>query len=261
MLKYFVIDAFTDSLFSGNPAGVCVCDEFPDDEIMQKIAGENRLPETAFLKNEGKTWHIRWFTPEWEMDLCGHATLASGFAVLNLLGEKINKVDFTSQSGPLAVTRIDGDRLQLDFPSRPPETIEITEQMRKAVRGLTILGAYKSRDFMFELESEETIKNFDPDLPAAAKIPGLVDFMVTAKGTTADFVSRFFTPEASITEDPVTGSAHCTLVPFWAKKLGKSELFAKQLSAREGKLYCKDLGERVTIAGGAALYLEGRINL
>lgn len=193
------------------------------------------------------------------MDLCGHATLASAFVVFNFLRPQDDRIVFSSQSGPLAVRR-SGTLYSMDFPARPPLPVPITQLMCDAV-GAPIISASKSRDYMFLLESEAQIKNLLPNLELAAQIPNCVDFMVTAPGVEADFVSRFFTPGASIGEDPVTGSAHCTLIPFWAKKLGKDKLLARQLSSRGGTLHCENLGNRVTVAGNAVLYLSGRLHI
>lgn len=257
-MEYYVVDAFTDVLFCGNPAGVCVVDRWPTDRQMQQIAAENNLAETAFIMADGDGYAIRWFTPEWEMDLCGHATLAGAFVVLNFLCAGSDQVVFSSPSGPLAIRR-QGALYSMDFPARPPAPVPVTQLMLDAV-GAPILEAYKSRDYMFLLESEQQIRQLAPKLELAAKIPGCVDFMVTAPGTEVDFVSRFFTPGASISEDPVTGSAHCTLIPFWAGKLGKNKLVARQLSSRGGTLYCENLGSRVIIAGNATLYLSGQLH-
>ena len=258
-MKYFVVDAFTDKHFSGNPAGVCLLDAPLSPELMQKIAGENNLPETAFILKEESGWNIRWFTPAFEMDLCGHATLASGFVVLSLLEPGAEKVFFSSQSGRLCVERSDG-LFSLDFPSRPPVPCAVDGRLSKAL-GAKVLGCALSRDLIILMEDEDTVAHLDPDFELLGEIPGCAGFVPTAKGKECDFVSRYFDPHDAIIEDPVTGSAHCSLIPFWKERLHKTEFFARQLSKRGGSLFCKDEGERVKISGNAILYLEGTLAL
>ena len=255
-MKQYVVDAFTDKIFSGNPAAVCVSSAWLPDRLMQQIAAENNLSETAFVVREAEGYHIRWFTPGGEVDLCGHATLASAF-VLSRFVEKDAKVfHFQSQSGPLSV-RIKGDLLELDFPARMPEAVPFTLKMREAVNGLDAL-AFQSRDLMLVLENEADVENFEPDQRLIAALPGM-GLIITAPSKTFDFVSRAFFPKDKIPEDPVTGSAHCNLIPYWAGRLGKNRLTARQASARGGILYCEHRGERVRIAGHAALYSEAEI--
>ncbi len=258
-MRYFVVDAFTDKHFSGNPAGVCLLDSPLSPELMQKIAGENNLPETAFIIKQESGWNIRWFTPAFEMDLCGHATLASGFVVLSLLEPEKEKVFFSSQSGMLCVEK-DGGFFSLDFPSRPPVPCAVDERLPKAL-GAPVLGCALSRDLIILMEDEETVASLDPDFELLGEIPGCAGFVPTAKGKECDFVSRYFDPHDAIIEDPVTGSAHCSLIPFWKERLGKTEFFAKQLSKRGGSLFCRDKGERVKISGNAILYLDGKLAL
>ena len=259
-MRYFVVDAFTNAPFAGNPAGVCLISSWPENDLMQKIALENSLPETAFIRKGPKGWEIRWFTPSFEMDLCGHATLASGFVILNILEPEGQFVEFSSQSGPLEVKRV-GERLALDFPSRPPVETDIHPKLEECL-GVKVLSCNLARDLVVRVESEEAVRAMSPDFAMMADIArkiGCMGIIPTAEGEQCDFVSRFFDPLDAIIEDPVTGSAHCSLIPFWAAKLGKTELVARQLSRRQGTLYCRDLGERVEIAGDAILYLEGEL--
>jgi len=262
-LKIFQIDAFTDQLFGGNPAAVCPLDEWHDDNTLQQIAIENNLAETAyFIKSSENRYHLRWFTPECEMDLCGHATLASAYVIIYELGNDHNEIIFNTLSGVLKVNK-EGNLLSLDFPSRPAQKANLPAIIKD---GLNIQPqeVWKSRDYLLVYNSEEEIKNIEPNLSILNQInidPGGI--IVTAKATAKnfDFVSRFFTPQASIFEDPVTGSAHCTLVPYWANRLQKTELKAMQLSDRRGKLYCQLKNDRVQIMGQAVKYMEGIIQL
>ncbi len=258
-MKYFVADAFADKLFSGNPAGVCLLDEWPEDCVMQNIAFENNLAETAFVIKRSSYYDLRWFTPETEMDLCGHATLASAFIISQFVDNNAVDMDFHTKSGVLSVKRID-DLFEMDFPSRKPIPIPVLPLMEEAV-GVPVLEAHQSRDLLLMLENETQVKNLQPDLDLVAKIPNCFAVIVTAKGNEADFVSRFFAPNAAIPEDPVTGSAHSTLIPFWAERLNKKKMIAKQLSRRGGTLFCEDCGDRIKLSGYAKLYLRGEILL
>jgi PhzF family phenazine biosynthesis protein len=260
-IPIFQIDAFTTKRFGGNPAAICPLEEWLEDEILQNIAIENNLAETAFfVKLDEETYHLRWFTPEIEMDLCGHATLASAFVLFEELGYPENVIKFETQSGILTVEK-HGDQYELDFPSRPPVKSELPEIISK---GLSIqpVEVWKARDYMLLYEKEADVKNIVVDASIINQInidPGGI--VVTAKGEKADFVSRFFTPQAGIFEDPVTGSAHCTLVPFWAEKLNKTNLHALQVSKRGGELFCELINDRVKIRGGAVKFLQGIIKL
>ena len=256
-MKYYIVDAFTEHHFAGNPAGVCLLDEELDDKIMQNIAAENNLAETAFLLKQGDKYNLRWFTPEQEFDLCGHATLASAYVLFNFVDKDLDHLIFTTQSGILEVTR-NGELLEMDFPSRTPKQIPVIDLMEKAL-GVSVLEAHLSRDMILVLPTEKDVKEATPDLNIVAQIPDCVNLIITAQGEEADFVSRYFTPGISIPEDPVTGSAHSSLIPFWAKRLGKQKLTAHQLSKRGGVLYCMDNGDRVKISGNAVLYLSGDI--
>ena len=253
-------DAFTNKLFGGNPAAVIPLEQWIDDMLMQQIAAENNLAETVFFvpKNEG--FHIRWFTPELEIDLCGHATLASAFILYNYLGYSKKEIIFYSKSGELLITR-DGDKFCLNFPSRMP--VRITEYPDTLLNGLGItdpLGVYKSRDYVVEVATENEVRNLDIDMSLLNQID-VIGIIVTAPGKDCDFVSRFFAPNCGIPEDPVTGSAHSTLVPFWAEKLNKNTLHAKQLSKRGGELWCENIGDRVTMSGNCVFYMKGEINI
>lgn len=256
-MRYYIVDAFTDCLFSGNPAGVCLLEGPLPDEVMQNIAAENNLAETAFLLREGDGYNLRWFTPEQEFDLCGHATLASAYVLFCFVEKDAECIRFTTQSGVLTVCR-NGALLEMDFPSRPPAQVPVVDAMSQAL-GVPVLEAHLSRDMILLVASESEVAALRPDLDAAAGIPGCVNLVVTAPGDSVDFVSRYFTPGISIPEDPVTGSAHSSLIPFWAGRLGKQQLVARQLSKRGGTLYCQNKGGRVIISGEAVLYLAGEI--
>lgn len=258
-IKIFQIDAFTDRLFKGNPAAVCILDAWLKDETMQAIAAENNLAETAFVVADEKRFQIRWFTPTIEVDLCGHATLAAAFVYFNHLGYTGDQIIFHSpRSGELKV-RPKRDLLFLDFPSDRLTPSQDHAISIKACLGIEPLEVYKGRtDFLAVVEDEETVKSIHPDMRETSHLParGLI---VTAKGNDVDFVSRFFAPQSGIDEDPVTGSAHTSLIPLWSAKLGKIEMTAKQLSQRGGALWCVNNGERCQIGGRAKLYLTGEI--
>lgn len=256
-MNYYIVDAFTDELFKGNQAGVCLLDEWLDDEIMQSIASENNLAETAFLVKRKDHYDLRWFTPTTEIDLCGHATLASAFVIANFVDSSNSKIDFHTMSGCLPVEK-KADLFEMDFPARMPVAIPITQLMEQAI-GVPVQEAHLSRDMLILVDSEQQVKDLRPDLSLISKLPDCFGLIVTAKGEHSDFVSRFFAPNAGIPEDPVTGSSHSTLIPFWAQKLKKEKMIAKQLSKRGGTLYCEYQNDRVRIAGKATLYLQGDI--
>ncbi|MED3661229.1 PhzF family phenazine biosynthesis protein [Ureibacillus terrenus] len=256
-LPIYQIDAFTGEPFKGNPAAVVVLDEWLPDEIMQQIAMENNLSETAFVVHRQKgEYELRWFTPKTEIDLCGHATLAAAFAVFNYLEPSVAEVRFHTKSGLLTVVK-EGSLLVMTFPSREGEPCEMPEALVKGL-GKKPKEVYLARDYLAVFETEEEIRNLEIDLEELKKLDAF-GVIATAKGNGADFVSRFFAPKAGIDEDPVTGSAHCTLVPYWKKMLRKEEFVALQLSPRGGKLYCKDLGMEIQIGGEAVVYMEGKI--
>jgi PhzF family phenazine biosynthesis protein len=259
-LPIFQVDAFTDKVFGGNPAAVCPLKNWLPDEVLQRIALENSVAETAFFIPLNDGFEIRWFTPEIEMDLCGHATLATAHVLAKHLGYSLPFINFQSKAGELVVT-VENELLSLNFPSRKPEPSDIPQIILDAVL-LKPEEVLKSRDYVLVFESEETIRRMKPDQGILNQInidPGGI--IVTAPGNEVDFVSRFFTPQASIFEDPVTGSAHCSLIPYWSERLGKESMLALQVSPRVGKLFCKNLGERVLISGEAVAYLEGSITI
>jgi len=259
-LQLFQVDAFTDEIFGGNPAAVCPLDHWLPDDVMQKIAMENSVAETSFFIPLNDGFEIRWFTPVIEMDLCGHATLATAHVIARHLNSQLSTLKFHSKSGILTVT-VENELLTMDFPSRRPLPSDLPQIILDAIQEKPV-EVLKSRDYVLVFKTEETIRSMKPDQGILNQInldPGGI--IVTAKGDEVDFVSRFFTPQASIFEDPVTGSAHCSLIPYWAQKLEKRSMCALQLSSRVGKLQCKDLGERVLISGKAVTYLEGRISV
>ncbi|MDR1329043.1 MAG: PhzF family phenazine biosynthesis protein [Oscillospiraceae bacterium] len=259
-MKYFIVDAFADELFKGNPAGVCVLDKWPDNDVLQNIAAENNLAETAFVLKRNNEYELRWFTPETEIDLCGHATLATAF-ILTSFFESGDKISFHTQSGLLTVAQRD-ELFEMDFPSRPPKKTEIDPIAQEAISA-PIKEAFIARDMLLLLEKEEQIRDLKVNIEKLKVITECFAFIVTAPSSHKeyDFVSRFFAPNAGINEDPVTGSSHSTLIPFWAERLNKNKLTAKQLSKRGGTLYCENKGGRVKIAGKAKLYLEGEIKI
>lgn len=258
-IPLFQIDAFTDRVFAGNPAAVIPLTDWLSDDQLQQIASENNLSETAFFTEEGSGgYHIRWFTPETEVDLCGHATLATAHVILNHLGHKENKVTFKSKSGELGVEK-KGEVLWLDFPSNPPEPVPMPKLIPEA---LGVIPAYSgfNVDLILLLDSEETVRSIRPDISILRSIDAR-GIIITAPGDNCDFVSRFFAPKVGVPEDPVTGSAHTVLTPFWAARLKKDRLSAKQISKRGGDLSCELNGKRVKIGGSAITYLQGEINL
>lgn len=259
-MKYYVVDAFAKHVFSGNPAGVCLVDSPLSDRTMQNIAAENNLSETAFVqKRDDNSYDLRWFTPKAEIDLCGHATLGTAFVISHFVEKDAQIMRFHTQSGLLTVNR-DGGMYEMDFPSRPPKAVQLDDEIDKAL-GVTPMETYASRDLLLVLENEEQVKNLAPDFNALNALKGGVGVIVTARGNEVDFVSRCFFPKLGINEDPVTGSAHCHLIPFWADRLKKSSMVAKQLSRRGGTIYCKLAGDRVKIGGTVALYSCGDIEI
>lgn len=257
-IPIYQIDAFTNHLFRGNPAAVCLLDQWPDDQILQNIAQENNLAETAFLVGTGEKYHIRWFTPAIEVDLCGHATLAAAHVLFNLENYPHPELTFDSRSGPLLVTRY-GSEITLDFPADPPKERNQETGLFEAL-GLTVAQVYQGKtDLMIVVENEKIVRSLTPDFRSLSEID-VRGVIVTATGNEVDFVSRFFAPASGIDEDPVTGSAHCTMTPYWSQTLGKSSLTARQLSARTGNLKCELTGDRVKISGSAVTYLTGSIN-
>jgi PhzF family phenazine biosynthesis protein len=252
----YIIDAFASKPFSGNPAGVCLLNEWLPENVMQNIAMENNQAETAFVIPSKEDFHIRWFTPTVEVDLCGHATLASAFAMFNFTDYKRNEILFQSRSGILKVRR-DGELLALNFPTDNFVTSSLGSSILESIGKTDEI--YKGKtDYMVVLKSQRDVEMIDPDFAAITKADAR-GVIVTAPGDDCDFVSRFFAPQSGVNEDPVTGSAHTTLTPFWSKRLNKKEMKARQISKRGGELFVKDLGDRTEIAGKARLYLKGEI--
>lgn len=259
LTPYYQVNAFSRQSFGGNPAGVCPLDEWLPDALMQQIAKENDLAETAFFLKRGEgVVPLRWFTPSIEIDLCGHATLASAFIMFSELGYAGARISFATKSGILNAMKR-GNLVELDFPSRTATVCNVPDGLVKGL-GHTPREVLKARDCMAVFDSEEEITSITPDLAELAKIDCL-GIIATAPGKDCDFVSRFFAPRAGIPEDPVTGSSHCTLIPYWAKRLGKKEMFARQLSERGGELFVRDCGDRVAIGGHCTVYLRGEMEV
>lgn len=258
-LTLYQVDAFASKLFSGNPAAVIPLEKWIDTRLMQQMGMENNLAETVFFVPVKDGFEIRWFTPEVEIDLCGHATLASAFVLYNFLGYNKPTITFHSKSGPLYVSR-NADIINLDFPSWKPERItEYPEELLASLGNPEIAGVYKYRDYLVELNNEETLRKIKPDFTLMKKAKEKV--IITAPGKNVDFVSRFFAPTVGIDEDPVTGSAHSQLIPFWSYKLGKVKMKAKQLSKRGGDVYCEQKGDRVIMGGQCVFYMKGEIEI
>ncbi len=258
-IPYFEVAAFARQPFAGNPAGICLLenDWLPDD-VMQNIAAENNLAETAFIVPRGDRFDLRWMTPAIEVALCGHATLASAHVLIHHRGYKGDAIYFDSKSGELSVSRQNG-RLVLDFPAQPAKPCPVPKKLSDALRALphTVL---KGRDYIAVLDNEREVAAVQPNFEMVASLDAQ-GVVVTAPGDQCDFVSRYFVPAAGIPEDPVTGSTHCTLIPYWSERLGKRSLVARQISPRGGELFCEDRGDRVRIAGYAATYMQGRIGI
>ena len=257
-IPIYQVDAFTSNVFGGNPAAVCPLDAWLPDKTLQSIATENNLSETAYFVKNGDRYDLRWMTPAVEVDLCGHATLASAYVIFKYLDPERKAVAFDTKSGELIVTR-QGDLLTLDFPARPPEPVENRELLENALGG-EILETWASNDYLVVYGSEDEVRALKPNMSLLMDIDRFA-VIVTATGKDCDFVSRFFAPAKGVPEDPVTGRAHCTLIPFWAKRYGKKSLFARQVSRRGGELWCEDCGERVRISGKGAEFLQGYIDI
>lgn len=257
-LPLYQVDAFAKKAFEGNPAAICPLDTWLPDEVLLSIAEENNLSETAFYIPTDKGFHIRWFTPTTEVDLCGHATLAAAFVIFSELNYKQDQIIFESKSGPLTVAR-DNTLLVMDFPAQAPVICELPSEIKQAFSTKPI-EVLKSEDYIIVVDNENDVLTAKPNLSLLNNID-LRGVIITARSNNYDFVSRFFAPKFGINEDPVTGSAHTQLVPYWAKQLNKNNLHAKQLSSRGGELYCENLGSRVTISGYAVKYLQGEIEI
>jgi predicted PhzF superfamily epimerase YddE/YHI9 len=257
MIPFYRVNAFTSNPFGGNPAGVCPLKTWLSDELMQKIAAENALSETAFFVPEAGGFRLRWFTPAMEVDLCGHATLASAHVLFGELGYAQPKVLFQTRSGELSAAQ-DGERILMDFPSRPPEACKDGDEVEQAL-GRVPLEVLRSRDYVAVFGSPAEVTALEPDIVKVAQLSCL-GVVATAPGDgQADFVSRFFVPKAGIPEDPATGSTHCSLIPYWGARLGKTEMFARQLSKRGGEIFCRLKGGRVEIGGQATIYCRGEL--
>jgi predicted PhzF superfamily epimerase YddE/YHI9 len=263
-IPIFEVDAFATTPFSGSPAAVCPLERWLDDRTLQAIAAENNLAETAFFVRRGSggeaapAYDLRWFSPACEIDLCGHATLAAAWVLFHRGGRTGERIEFHSKSGPLTVRR-DGERLELDFPTSPGVPCEPPPRLLEGLAA-TPRETFRARDYMAVFESEDQVLALAPRMEAIASLDAL-GVIATAPGRDCDFVSRFFAPRAGVPEDPVTGSAHCTLIPYWAARLGRSRLHARQVSARGGELWCEHRGERVLMAGEAVQFLEGTIEI
>jgi len=257
-ITLYQIDAFATKPFEGNPAAVCPLNAWLHDEVMQSIAEENNLSETAFFVPKGNGYYIRWFTPASEVDLCGHATLAAAYVLFNILGYNKDKIEFDSKSGMLAVAN-DNEFLILDFSAQPPVSCDIPEEIVKAF-GIAPIECLRSKDYVVVFERELDIESANPDFGELKKLD-LRGVIITSKSKKYDFVVRFFAPKYGINEDPVTGSAYTQLMPYWSERLGSTKLHAKQVSSRGGELFCELQENRVNIAGKAVKYLEGKIEI
>ena len=257
-MKQYVVDAFTDQVFHGNQAAVCVLDAWLPEELMMNITRENNFSETAFTVREGEKWHLRWFTPGGEIDLCGHATLGTAFVLLNYYETEARQVVFTTLSGDLIVAR-KGELYEMEFPAYDLKRVDVTAAMEDAL-GASVKEAYLARDLLCVVDDEQTVRELVPDLEKIKQIDGLL-VHVTARGKDEDCVSRSFAPKLSVAEDPVCGSGHCHIIPYWKDVLGKNELVAYQASKRGGTLYCRQEGEKIFMAGKAALYSVDELNI
>jgi PhzF family phenazine biosynthesis protein len=256
----YQVDAFAENVFSGNPAAVIPLEHWIDEDIMQKIAMENNLSETAFIVKEDEVYQIRWFTPENEVDLCGHATLASAYVIKNFIEPHIAEIQFSTQRAGMLKASAKEGVYTLDFPARIPEPCTAPAGLLKSLGTAIAVEILKSRDYFVVLPDEEAVKNIEPDFILMQQLDSF-GVIVTAKGQSADVVSRCFYPRAGINEDPVTGSAHCNIVPYWSEKLGKTKLQCKQLSKRGGTLDCELSGDRVLLSGKCVLFLQGEIDI
>lgn len=257
-MEYYVVDAFAEKLFEGNPAAVCVLEQWLPAELMQKIAMENNLSETAFAVKEGEDYRLRWFTPGDEVDLCGHATLATGYTIMNFVEPAATRVRFLTMSGQLTVTK-NGDLYDMDFPAYRLEQAAVSRQMEQAI-GARPLEAWLARDLVCVLENEELVYNAAVNLPRVLELEGML-LHITAKGSKYDCVSRSYGPKVNVDEDPVCGSGHCHIAPLWAEKLRKKDLVARQGSRRGGTLYCTVGDDRVKLSGSAVLYATAKLHL
>lgn len=255
-MKQYIVDAFTDKVFQGNPAAVCIMDEWLQDDLMQKIAIENNLSETAFAVKENKNYHLRWFTPGGEVELCGHATLATAYIIFRFIEPDMEKICFDTLGGLLTVTK-ENEMLTMDFPAFQLKPIAITDTIVETI-GVRPTEAYVGDDTVLVLENEEQVRNVIPNQMMIRKLKGIC-LHITAKGKESDCVTRSFAPKCGVAEDPVCGRGHCHVIPLWAEKLKKTEFNAYQASARGGNLYCRCVGERILLSGKAVLFSEAEI--
>jgi len=257
-MRQYVVDAFTDKVFAGNPAAVCVMDQWISDELMLDITKENNLSETAFAVKEGEEYALRWFTPGGEIDLCGHATLATAYVITHFYDVEVTEIRFKTLGGLLKVEKSD-DLFEMDFPAYELKQVEVNDEM-EAVIGTRPLEAFMARDLLVVLDKEEDVRELQPDMEKMRHLEGLL-LHVTAQGKEYDCVSRSFAPKLNVPEDPVCGSGHCHIIPYWSKKLNKKQLVAFQASPRSGILYCQYQGDRVKLGGKAVLYSVADIQL
>ena len=257
-MKQYIVDAFTDQVFHGNQAAICILDRWLSQDLMMCITKENNFSETAFAVKEGTNYHLRWFTPGGEIDLCGHATLACAFVLMEHYEKGAEKIVFDTLSGELVVEKR-GELYEMDFPAYDLKPVEITEQMIHAI-GKAPVEAYMGRDLLCVFQDEADVRSLAPDMEQVKALDGLL-LHVTARGTDTDCVSRSFAPKLAVTEDPVCGSGHCHIVPYWAQKLQTDRIVAYQASQRGGTLYCRTKGDRVKLAGKAVLFSEAELNL
>ena len=258
-MTIYQVDAFTNKVFGGNPAAVIRLQSWLDDDMMQKIALENNLSETAFFVKQDEGYHIRWFTPTLEIDLCGHATLASAYIIKTFLEPNVQEIIFTTQKAGILKTYAKDGMYTLDFPSRMPAGTTAPPTLLESLGVTMAIEILKSRDYFVVLPNEEAVRNMEPDFNLMKELNAGV--IITAKGHSSDIVSRFFYPAAGIDEDPVTGSAHCNLIPYWSEKLGTIKIYAKQLSKRGGDLWCECKGDRVLMSGHCVLFMTGELTI
>ncbi len=258
-MKQYVVDAFTDKVFAGNPAAVCVMGAWLPEELLMKITRENNLSETAFAVKEGEGYRLRWFTPGGEIDLCGHATLATAYVITRFAAPELTSVAFDTLSGRLTVEK-QGELFEMDFPAYELKPVPVTQAMIEAMNGAVPTAAYMGRDLLCVFDSEDTVRGMTVDQEKVRGLDGLL-LHVTARGSEFDCVSRSFAPKCSVAEDPVCGSGHCHIVPYWVRTLGKPTLVAYQASPRGGTLYCTQTGDRIKMSGKAALFSEAEIHV
>lgn len=257
-MRQYIIDAFADHVFEGNPAAICVLDRWPEDSLMQKIAKENCLPETAFAVPEGDGYRLRWFAPSQEVDLCGHATLAAAYVINRFIAPGVQRIVFQTLGGEIVVEQ-KGDLLEMAFPAYTLKQLEVTDEIADAL-GVRPIEVWRARDLLCVLEREEDVISLSPDMEKLKKLKGAL-MQVTAAGSTFDCVSRTFGPKMDNPEDPVCGSGHCHIIPYWAAQTGKTEFTARQASPRGGTLYCRLVGDKVYMAGRCALYARSELNI